>query len=162
MNYSVIQSPNSRYLHLTSAGFSKNWTSLIAKVNAFVGEHAKLSFASHANLLYFFESPDSGQFQESISWVGKEIIGIPQLDPDGDLKSYDLDQGKVLRFRLDINSDLSLLFPEKLENFFNHAILQLSHNGIEPAPTWRLAIFEEIKDGSLKIDVFMDFFSDDR
>jgi hypothetical protein len=162
MNYSLIQSPNSRFLYVTSNGFSKNWTSFIARVNAFIGEHSKLSFASHANFIYFFESPDSEQFQEAISWVGKEIIGIPQLDPDGELKSYDLDQGRVFRFRLDLDSDLSLFFPEKLKIFFDYAILQLSHNGIEPAPTWRLAIFDEIKDGSLKIDVFMDFFSDDR
>jgi hypothetical protein len=162
MNYYLIQTPNSRYLHLTSHGFSKDWMGLIAKVNAFIGQQPKLSFASEANLLYFFESPDNDHFFESISWIGKEIIGMPQIDSSGDFKVFDLDRGQSYRFKLNIDEDKTLLFPDRLTKFFQKAKESLMKNGIEPVSTWRVVIFDENKEGSLKIDVFMDFFSDDR
>ena len=162
MNYSIIQTPNSRYLHLTSIGYSKEWINLIGKIDAFIGQQPKLSYASEGNLLYFFESPANDDFFESVSWVGREIIGMPQIDPTGDFKAFDLDRGQAFRFKLSIEEDRALLFPERLAEFFEEAQMSLQKNGIEPVSTWRLVIFEENREGSLKIDVFMDFFSDDR
>ncbi|MFZ4713504.1 MAG: hypothetical protein ACOYL6_07330 [Bacteriovoracaceae bacterium] len=165
MKFFRIKTPNARLLFLKSVGFSADWTKLLAELSQFMAMNSKLSYANLSTYLYFFESPLDDSFLHSGTWVAKEIVGLPQLGEGSDVETTDLDQGEIYRFNLNSTLEGELgqcyFYPEGIKQLYREAQKLLKADSCHPATTWRIVVKEEVLEGKLKIELFMDFFSED-
>ncbi len=156
MKWEEIKTPNCRLLYLKTSGQCLEWNEMEARLVQFLSIHPKLRLANDLTYLYFFQPPQAQVASETLFWVGKEIIGLPQKNL-GEFEMTDLQAGHAFRFPLNAQ-DIHFFYPEKLVHLYETAKLSLEKASFVLADTWRIVVQEDVREGNLSLRFFLDFF----
>jgi hypothetical protein len=156
MDYSIIQTPNSRLIYLENTGFPFDWQKSEYELEKFIEDQAKLKFANLDTYFYFFLHPDHEGFIEENSWVAKEIVGNPQTAAiDSEIQNLDLDRGMAYQYPLNLTR-FEDFFPQHIAQSFIQFRNLLEQESIEIASTWRL----RLKCQKNALEVYLEVFKE--
>lgn len=154
IDYTLIQTSNSRFLYKSSYGLAYDWPEIINSIDLLINSSKNLKLSSPFSLIYFFENPANELFVETENFIGREVIGIvPKIDEE--FLAMDLDAGECFRFEYKNKLDF---LPADILEFYELCIGVLKSQDVKVSTTWRIGVFEKIEDENLTMKVFFDFF----
>lgn len=148
-------SPNARLLYVpVSEGPLEKRLSLalntLTKLEQQVLKRTRYQWANSQVFFYFFAPSSDEKFFELPFWIAREVIGLPNDDPEDFFQIEDLNASEVFTY------DLSSIFFEnlKFDALFNdeQKLRQKLQKQMTVASTWRVMVVFE-PDRPLKVEI---------
>ena len=134
-----VHLPNSRLLYQEFYEINAQWHHILSVIDSFIQSQENLYLANNGLYFYFFCPPDDPEFQGGDHWVGREIVGYPDIELNEDFQVYDLDHCDAWQVQIDL-CELSWFSQKSLEELYQKAIKYLQNNDVQYAKTWRMVM----------------------
>lgn len=158
---SWVKTPNARLLYKTlkpEKGIEElmaNSINALVQLEQVVMEETRFQWANSHIFFYFFEGPQTSDFEKTPIWVGGEVIGPPNEDSLERFGLHDLASGSCLQRPLEPGF-FEMGLPELKKNYITLSEDFLAQDRGALAKTWRIQLDREGKSSGGQIQLFLE------